>query len=139
MCPIYLGGIPACLASSLADPNLFETDLSDNNLDGTVLAYLYWCKLPHDQQPPLTLMFCHFNAFIDQELQILHQQEAHLCHWHKCFLGTNDHFRRCTLEWVAQQFARETPNPNITIDSITGAEHDHFNHLLNWAHTVYTT
>ncbi len=36
--PIYLGGIPACLASSLTNPDTFTLDLSNYNHDGTVHA-----------------------------------------------------------------------------------------------------
>ncbi len=39
--PLYLSDIPACLEPSLPDPNSFKPDLSDNNLDGTIQAYLY--------------------------------------------------------------------------------------------------
>ena len=55
--PIYLGGIPACLASSLTNPATFTPDLSDYNHDGTVRAYLYWANLPPDNQPSTSLMF----------------------------------------------------------------------------------
>ncbi len=55
--PIYLGGIPACLESSLTNPATFTPDLSHSNRDGTIQAYLYWANLPPDQQPPASLMF----------------------------------------------------------------------------------
>mgnify|MGYP000131295298 CR=1 FL=1 len=83
-------------------------------------------------------MFCHFNTFLLDELHILNQQDNHLQQWHNCVLGTEDHIRRCTLDWVHRQFAHNTPNPNIAIDTLTDPERDKFNFLLNWAHAVYT-
>ena len=135
--PICLGGIPDCLALSLADPDLFAPDLSDDNPDGTIQAYLFWRDLPQHQQPPATLMHRHFNDFIERELHILYQQEDHLRHWHHRVLGAEDHERRCTLEWVARKFTSDTPNPNLTVDNLTDAERTHFNHLLNCAYATY--
>lgn len=43
--PIHLSNIPACLFKSLDNPASFVPDLSDNNPDGTVQAYLYWRHL----------------------------------------------------------------------------------------------
>ncbi len=111
LCPIYLGRIPLCLELSLADPDLFEPNLSDNNLDCTVQAYLYWRALPQKQQPPPTLMFRHFKAFLYQELQILHQQDAHLHHWHNRILGTDDHICRCNLNGLLDNFHKKSPIP----------------------------
>ncbi len=135
--PIHLGGIPDCLASSLADPAAFVPDLSDDNSDGTIQAYLFWHDLPNCQQPPATLMHCHFNNFLKRELHILYQQEHHLRHWHHRVLGVADPERRCTLEWVTHQFTTNTPNPNLTVDNLTDIERKHFNHLLNCAHATY--
>ncbi len=78
--PILLSGIPDCLALSRADPATFVPDLSDDNSDSTIQAYLFWCDLPQHQQPPITLMLRHFNDFLERELHILNQQEAHLHH-----------------------------------------------------------
>ncbi len=38
-----------------------------------------------------------------------------------------------------QQFAHNTPDPNIAIDTLTDLERYKFNFLLNWAHAVYTS
>ncbi len=137
--PIHLGGIPDCLALSLADPTTFVLDLCDDNPDGTIQAYLFWRDLPQHQQPPATLMHRHFNDFLEQELHILYQQEDHLRHWHHRVLGAADHNRRCTLEWVTRQFMHNTPDPTLTVDSLTDIEQEHFNHLLNCAHATYCT
>ncbi len=69
MDPIYLGGIPACLESSLTNLSTFTPDLSNSIHNCNIQAYLYWTKLPPSQQPPASLMFWHFNHFLLYKLQ----------------------------------------------------------------------
>ncbi len=83
-------------------------------------------------------MFRHFNRFLLDELHILNQQDNHLQHRHNRVLGTKDHTRQCTLDWVHRQFAHDTPDPNIAINTLTDPERDKFNFLLNCTHAVYT-
>ncbi len=82
-------------------------------------------------------MFQYFNCFLLSELHLLNQEDASLHEWHNCTLGTTDHNRRCTLEWVSRQFQSYAPDPTITIDTLTDSERFHFNLLLTWAYSVW--
>lgn len=130
--------IPTCLVQSLANPDLFEPNLSDDNPDGTIQAYLYWHDLNPDHEPPHTLIYWYFNWFLEQELQILHQQHNNLCYWHNHIIWTDNHICCCTLEWVTRKFGLYTPNSINSIASILDTEEDEFHYLLNWAYAVYT-
>ncbi len=57
----------------MADLTSFIPDLSDNNPDEIVQAYLHWRDLKPPYRPSSTLMFGHFNWFLEQELQFLLQ------------------------------------------------------------------
>lgn len=138
-CPIRVGGIPAHLLSTLPNPDTFSPDLSDNNKDGTVQAYLYWHNLASFNKPPIDLMFRHFNEFLEREIRLLHQEDDELQIWHNRVLGPSDHDRRCTLLWVCRQLTPTTfPNDSLTTDDLTDAERTQFDFLLNWAYAVWT-
>ncbi len=116
--PLYLGGIPACLKSSLADPNLFKPDLSYNNPDDYSSLPLLVQPNPrsstpiHPHVPPFQLVPWPGTTH-------LHQQDDHLHLWHNRILGKDNHICHCTLYWVTQQFEQKSPDPTILIDSST--------------------
>ncbi len=134
--PIHLGGISACLESSLT-PSTFTPDLNDSNPDGTIQAYLYSSRLPPLQQPLPSLMFQHFNRFLLSELQLLNQEVTNLLKWHNCILGSMDHARHCTLERVSRQFQSSAPDLTIMVETLTDRKRFHFDFPLTWAYSVW--
>ncbi len=82
-------------------------------------------------------MIWHFNRFLLSKLHLLNREDANLLEWHNRILGSDNHNRHCTLEWVSQQFQLTTLDPTITVDTLMDRKRHHFDYLLTWAYAVW--